>query len=377
MSKIKVCFVISEDWYFISHRFDLAKKFIDNNFNVSLISNFSKYQNLIKEAGIKINNINFRRSKINIINDIYNIVKINRIISKNNYRIVHAVGIKPILITSISCLFKKNLSLVCAFAGMGTLFTSKTILNYIYKFIFIKIIKLISKKKNYYFLVQNFNDKDILIKLLKINQKKVFLVPGSGINTNYYSFKFKNNLENKNISILMHSRILIEKGVREFFQVAKILKNKKPNFKFILIGKIDKQNPSALRLNDLLEWNKEPNFKWIDYKEDIRSYIYQADISCLPSYREGLPKSILEDCSCGTPVICSDIPGCNTVIKNDFNGQLIKIKSVNSLLDAILTLANDNEKRLKYANRSRELIEKSFSIEIIYESMNKVYQKIL
>ena len=112
MSKIKLCFVISEDWYFISHRFELAKKFIENNINVDLISNFSKYQNLIKDSGIRINEINFRRSKINIINDIKNIIKINKIISNNNYKIVHAVGIKPILITSISCLFKKKLSLV-------------------------------------------------------------------------------------------------------------------------------------------------------------------------------------------------------------------------------------------------------------------------
>ena len=132
-----------------------------------------------------------------------------------------------------------------------------------------------------------------------------------------------------------------------------------------------------MKLNDLLEWNKEPNFKWIDYKEDIRSYIYQADISCLPSYREGLPKSILEDCSCGTPVICTDIPGCNSIIKNEFNGLLIKTKSVKSLLDAILILAKSNEKRFKYANKSRELVEKNFSLNIIYESMNKLYQKIL
>jgi len=377
MSKIKLCFVVSEDWYFISHRFELAKKFIENNLNVSLISNFSKYQNLIKEAGIKINEINFRRSKINIINDILNIIKINKIISKNNYKIVHAVGIKPILITSIACLYKKKLSLVCAFAGMGTIFTSESILNSTYKYIFTTIIKLISKKNNYYFLVQNSNDKDVLIKFLKIDKKKVFLVPGSGLDTNYFSFKFKNNLENKNLTILMHSRILIEKGVKEFFEVAKILKNKKPNFKFLLIGKIDKHNPSALRLNDLLEWNKEPNFKWIDYKEDIRSYIYQADISCLPSYREGLPKSILEDCSCGTPVICTDIPGCNSIIKNEFNGLLIKKKSTKSLLDAILILAKSNEKRFKYANKSRTLVEKNFSLNIIHESMNKLYQKIL
>ena len=160
---------------------------------------------------------------------------------------------------------------MCAFAGMGTIFTSDSILNSIYKYIFSIIIKLISKKNNYYFLVQNSNDKDVLVKILKIFQKKVFLVPGSGLNTNFYSFKFKNKEKNKNITILMHSRILIEKGVKEFFEVAKILKSIKPNFKFVLIGKIDLQNPSALSLNDLIEWNKEPNFIWIDYKEDIRS----------------------------------------------------------------------------------------------------------
>ena len=174
----------------------------------------------------------------------------------------------------------------------------------------------------------------------------------------------------------MHSRILVEKGVKEFYEVSKILLHKKPNIKFILIGKIDTQNPTAIRLNDLLEWNKQSNFEWLDYKEDIRSYIYDADISCLPSYREGLPKSILEDCATGTPVICSDIPGCNSIITHEYNGLLIKTKSSQSLLLAILILANDHKKRLLYAERSRKIIEDNFSLNIIYKKMIKVYENI-
>lgn len=376
-NKTKICFIVSEDWYFYSHRFEIAKKLLKQNYEIHLICKFSNHRKIIENAGIKVFSIDFNRSKISFLKDIFFIFKLSKIISKYKFNIIHSVGIKIILITSIANLFNFDNKMINAFAGMGHLFTSISFKNLIYKKIFVFLIKLFSLKSNNYFLVQNTEDKRVLQEYFNINIKKIFLIPGSGINTQKYTFIPKDNPTNKNIRIIMHSRILIEKGVIEFYQASQLVFKQNRECKFILIGKIDKMNPTAINKKDLLDWSKNYNFEWIDYKENIKEYIYQADISCLPSYREGFPKSILEDCACGTPVICTDIAGCNFLIKNDFNGLLVEKKSKHSLNKALIELINNNDKRMLFANRSRKIIEDHFSIEPIYFLFKKMYDKIL
>ena len=375
--KIKLCFVISEDWYFISHRFELAKKLLQNQYEINLICNISKHKKIIESSGIKVTELNFKRSTINIFYDLFLLLKLRKIFSENNFNIIHSVGLKPILLTSFASLFKKNTFIINAFAGMGHIFTSKNYKNTFYRIIFIFMMRIISKKSKIFYLAQNQNDQKILIKSFNLKNKKIFLIPGSGIDTFQYSFRFKKNEKNKKILIIMHSRMLIEKGIREFYEASRIIYKKNIDCEFILIGKIDEQNPSALKINELKNWSKNKNFKWLDYQEDIKSRIYEADISCLPSYREGFPKSILEDCSCGTPVICTNIPGCNSIIKNDYNGILVNKKSAFLLSEAIVDLSYNYEKRLLFAERSRKIVEKKFSLNVIYKSMNEMYRKVI
>ena len=175
----------------------------------------------------------------------------------------------------------------------------------------------------------------------------------------------------------MHSRILWDKGVKEFKEAATILSKKNNKYKFLLVGKNDKNNPSCVPDSVLNEWNKLKYFKWLGYKENILSYILKSDISCLPSYREGLPRSILEDCSCGIPVIASDIPGCREIIKNNFNGLLIPAKDSILLAKAIEKLALNTSLGRKFAKRGRKIIISKFSFEKISKQTLNLYLNLL
>jgi glycosyltransferase involved in cell wall biosynthesis len=376
-NKTSICFVVSEDWYFYSHRFEIAKKLLQHNYKIYLICKFSNHKEIIKSAGIEVFNIDFNRSKISFFNDLISIIKMAKIIKKNKFNIIHSVGIKIILMSSFANIFNKNNSMINAFAGMGHLFTTFSIKNMIYRNLFLSLIKFFSLNSRFFFLVQNNEDKNIFEKSIKLIKNKIFLIPGSGIKSSYYPFRPKNNPKNINFNVIMHSRILVEKGVMEFYQASQLMQKVNDKCKFILIGKIDDLNPTAIKRNDLIIWSENDNFEWREYKEDIKNYIYEADISCLPSYREGFPKSILEDCACGTPVICTDIPGCNSIIKNNYNGLLIKKKSKKSLFDALIELSTSNEKRMLYSSRSRKLFEEKFSLEPIYDLYNSMYNDVL
>lgn len=375
--KINLCYFISEDWYFISHRFELAKALIKENYEIKLICKISVYRKLIEDAGIEVIDINFKRSSFNIFNDLINIYKLRKIIFHYNFDILHNVGIKPIIVGSILGLISKVPTIINAFAGMGYLFTSKNSTQFLVRMIFTFCMKFISRYKKVYYLTQNSKDKELLCKIFSLRNSNIFIIPGSGIDIKKNKFYKKNYFHNNKYQIIMHSRILWDKGVKEFFEASQILKKQKFDCMFYLIGKIDYNNPSTIPKEKLLKWSENDNFKWLGYKNNITTYLIKSDISCLPSYREGLPKSILVDCACGTPVITTKIPGCEDIIKDGFNGILINPRSSDSLANAVLCLAKNPKKREIYAKRSRKIIEERFSIEEILKQTTFMYKKIL
>lgn len=162
-------------------------------------------------------------------------------------------------------------------------------------------------------IIQNYDDFLEIKKIINIrNQENLFFIPGSGVNHN--NFKIKNFIQRKKI-VLMTSRILVDKGVIEFFKAAKILKKKYKNWKFILVGALDYQSPSAIKERLFKKLLNEKSVEWVGYKKDIINYLNKASIFCLPSYREGMSKSLIEAAMSGLPIVTTNVPGCRDVVK--------------------------------------------------------------
>jgi len=202
----------------------------------------------------------------------------------------------------------------------------------------------------------------------------VTIVRGSGVDVK----KFIPAEESTGVPIVMlASRMLWDKGVGEFIEAAKILKQEGVEARFVLVGDSDPENPASIPNAQLSEWHELGIVEWWGERGNMHEMLTQAHIVCLPSYREGLPKVLLEAASCGKPIIATDVPGCREIVHNGENGILVPLKDSSSLASAMKELINNPEKRKIIGINGRRLVENEFSEEIVVSQTLKVYQELL
>ena len=183
---------------------------------------------------------------------------------------------------------------------------------------------------------------DYFVKLKAINRKNSCVIRGAGVKVHSLKKKTKTNTIP---TIALVARMLKDKGINEFVEAAKFLKSKNVKGRFILVGDVDPLNPSSLEKKDLINWHNEKNIEWLGWIENINEILENTDILCLPSYREGLPKALLEGAAKGLPIVTTDTVGCRDVVQNNLNGYLVPIKNSVKLADKLEILIKDPEIR--------------------------------
>lgn len=184
--------------------------------------------------------------------------------------------------------------------------------------------------------------------------------------------------EKEKLSILFPARILYDKGIIELIEAAKLLEKKwKGEISFILAGDCDESNKAVVHQQDLEKLLIPSYIEWIGFRKDMVEQYLQSDIVVLPSYREGLPKSLIEACAIGRPIITTDVPGCRECVIDGYNGRLVPMKSVEPLANAIEELCESKEKRVVMGRNSRASAEKEFSLESVIEKTFAIYDEIL
>ena len=230
------------------------------------------------------------------------------------------------------------------------------------------------KKKNYTTVFQNKDDKEYFKKRNLIDSNRTNVIKGSGVNVNF--FKPSYNIKKK-YDLILHSRMLVDKGIFETIEAIKNLKKKKVFIKVLFLGSPDDDNLANINTKQLLQWVKQKIIYWIPHKENVLEYILSSKISILPSYREGLPKSLLESASCGLPLITSDVPGCREICINNFNGILVRKKKPEDIEKAIEYFFSNKKKIREFGEKSRELVLKNYDVKIISRRFLDLYNNIL
>ena len=206
---------------------------------------------------------------------------------------------------------------------------------------------------------QNKSDRDVLKQMGSVTPEQEVHIRGSGVSLEEYPV----TKEPTGAPVVMLvARLLIDKGVNEFVEAAKLLKLKIPDIRMILVGDIDLENRKSISKVQLNSWLDDKLVEHWGYRNNIAETMSQANIIVLPSYREGLPKSLIEAAACGRAVITTDVPGCRDAIEVNSTGLLVPVHSVKPLADAILKLINDVELRHSYALSGRKLAEEAFNI---------------
>ena len=371
--KPTLLFYTNVDWSFVSHRLDLAKEAILDGYEVHLSSNITNSKDIIEKNGIFLHESYLSR-RFHLFRDFYAIIKLIILIFKIKPKIIHNVSNKNIIIGGVVARIFKIKKIILAVSGLGYIYINKNLFTYIIKKIINLAYTIILKYKNSFVIVQNESDYNFISNIIKDDKKlkRIILIPGSGVDTDH--FKPVEKSGNK-IVVSIVARMLYDKGVNEFVQAAKILNKKYDKVEFNLYGEPDHGNPKSIPLIELNKWNLFKNINWKGHVKDSLSIYNNSDIIVLPSYREGMPKAILEASSCGKPSIVTNVPGCRDSIIPNKTGLLVKLYDIDDLVKKIEILITNDELRKSMGIEARKLALMKFNIKKINLQQLKIYRK--
>jgi glycosyltransferase involved in cell wall biosynthesis len=221
---------------------------------------------------------------------------------------------------------------------------------------------------------QNADDRDWLVERGIARSGHIEIVAGSGVDTE--AFSITDPPQGPPV-VLLPARMLWDKGIAEFVQAARLLQGRGIRAKFVLVGRCDEDNPAAIPQNQLHEWVLEGTVEWWGHREDMARVYAEASIVVLPSYREGLPKVLLEAAACGRALIATDVPGCRDAVRHQVNGLLVPVRDATALAKAIEALLADEPMRERMGRAGRELIVREFSVTRITTQMVALYRELL
>ncbi len=368
-----IIYFVSEDWYFCSHRLPIARKALAKGFKVVVVTRVDKHRDVIESEGFELASIEIKRGGLNLLSEFKTLSTLYSYYKKYNPDIVHHVAIKPVIYGTLVARVIGSIKVVNAMAGLGFIFISNKKKVRILRFFIHKLFHFLFNSKDGQLILQNQDDLEYFIKNKIVNSDAIEIIRGSGVNIK----KFIPVEETIGVPIVMlASRMLWDKGVGEFVDAAKILKQEGVKAHFVLVGEGDSENPASIPKRQLDKWHELGIVDWWGGKNDMHKILTQAHIICLPSYREGLPKVLLEAASCSKPIIATDVPGCREIVHNGETGILVPLKDSIALAGAIKELINNPEKRRSMGKSGRKLVENEFSEEIVVNQTMKVYQRL-
>lgn len=373
----KILYVANFDGFFLSHRLPIALKAQKNGCDIVVICEDTGTSDKIIGHGFQYIALPFyREKKLNILSEIKYIFFLYRQYKKIKPDIIHHISIKPVIYGSLAAKFLQNkIAIVNAFSGMGYLFTDSR--KKFSEFALLPLFRFIFKQKLLTIILQNQDDFNYFLRKKIVKQPQLELIKGSGVDLDEFAFSPIPATDNNNIKFVLPARMLRDKGIFEFYYAARLIKKEYPQTLFTLCGDIDKANPSSLTTEQLEQWNQEGIVSWIGHQKNMSEVIANHHIVILPSYREGLPKSLIEACAIGRPIITTDTNGCRECVIPNHNGFLVPVKDHLQLAEAIKTFIKDPHLLTKFGLNSRLLAEKEFDINNVLLKTMKIYNELL
>lgn len=315
-----------------------------------------------------------KRGSINLLYEIKTLYHIWNFFNTEKPEIVHLVTIKPYLYGGLISRLTKVPCLVTAISGLGTLFIGKNFKSKILRKLLYPIFKFAFNHSNQTVITQNKDDLNVLVDWGVLKKSKVRIIKGSGVNlNNFTNFKEKVGIT----TVCLASRLLRDKGIYEYVEAAKILKARGIKAKFKLAGDLDIGNPTSLNKHELNKIKKNRCVEILGYVKDIPSLYENSHIICLPSYREGLPKGLLEAAAASRAIVTTDVPGCRDSIIPNKTGLLVPVNNSEKLANALQILIENPKNRIAMGKAGRLFAEKEFSIEKIVNSHIEIYSKLV
>lgn len=372
---IKILFVTNVDWFFISHRLVIAREAKRRGWEVCVAAEDTGRKSEIESEGIEFFDLRFSRGGTNIIGELIAIFKFINLYRKVKPDIIHHITLKPVIYGSIVAKFFNINGVVNAISGLGYTFTGNR--GGLLQRVILWLARYGFARSNVAVIFQNRNDKDTLISNhLLGNATRVYLIKGSGVDLNM--FAYTPLPKSVPVRVLLPCRMLWDKGIREVREASDQLKEKyKGKIRFILVGMTDAENRSGVPERYLRDWADGDYVVWEGYQKDMLPFYQDCHIVVLPSYREGLPKTLIEACAVGRPIVTTDAIGCNDCVDEGVNGLKVPVRDADALALALEKLINNPALMEEMGGAGRRKAEAEFNVDDVVRRHLEIYNSLL
>ena len=367
--RVRIVFVVTSPSFFVSHRLPLARSARAAGYDVVVATSEGDGVDTIRAAGFQWHPISYDAGGFNPLQDFRTCRSLVRLFGKLRPDIVHNVTVKPVLYGTLAARLTRVPRVVNAISGLGYLFTGD---RHILRWFGMVMYRLLMRHPDMRVILQNQEDLTFFTRHGLAPKETMRLVRGSGVDTSAFSPRRR---EESAPIVLQTSRMLADKGVREFIAAAREVKKRWPSARFLLVGPLFPGNPSALSKEELEAAEREGAIEWLGYRSDIADLLANTTIFCLPSYREGLPKSVLEAAACALPIVTTDTSGCREVVTDGENGLLVPVADAPALARAIERLLGDPALASRLGQRARERVEREFALDFVIDQQIALYRE--
>lgn len=367
---VKLLFLVSEDWYFCSHRLPIARAARNAGAEVIVATRVRDHGGKIESEGFRLVHLELSRSGRNPFADIGQLIAIYRLYKKEKPDIVHHVALKPALYGAMAAWAARVPHVINAFAGMGFVFISDGLFARTLRPVLKVLFRFLFNRPNSRVIVQNGDDAALFTDTIGVDPSKIEIIRGSGVDLK--RFKPTDAPDGTPVAVCV-SRMLWDKGIGELVNAARMLRRRGVGIRIRLVGPID-DNPASIPQTELDAWAEEGVVEIAGPSDDIPSAYASAHIAVLPSYREGLPKSLLEAAAAGLPIIATDVPGCREICRESETGIRVPLQTVLPLADALEKLAADAELRKRLGANARRVAEEEFGEDIVVAQTLALYE---
>ncbi len=367
-----IVYLVSEDWYFLSHRLPMAHAAREAGYEVHVATHLNGEGGKIEAQGFHLHALDWRRGSFNPLNLLSIVRQVRALYRHLRPDLVHHVALQPAIVGSLAALGMPFPQLN-ALAGLGFGFTSATFKGQAIRPILSALLRLLLRRPRAAILVQNPDDHAAMTSL-SMAPDRIFTIAGSGVDTD----RLRPLPEPAGpFTAGFVGRLLDDKGLRTLVEAHDLLTRRGEAVRLLIAGDRDPANPTSIDEREIESWKTRPGIDVLGFVEDISKVWARAHIAVLPSRREGLPKSLLEAAACGRAMVATDVPGCREIARPGVNALLVPADDPAALVDAIATLARDPQIRQRYAAAGRELVEQEFSSTQVGRQIVAVYDHLM
>ncbi|SFS11567.1 Glycosyltransferase involved in cell wall bisynthesis [Dyella sp. OK004] len=376
---MKIILFANTDWYLYNFRLSTALHLKQGGHDVILLSPPGDYGHRFASYGLRWIALPMQRSGLNPLRELRTVYALVALLKQEKPGLLHSFTVKSAIYGAIAARMAGVPAVVNAVAGMGYVFASESLKARLLRPLVRLLMRVTMGQGHSLLILQNPDDAKMFVDEGLVPEEKLRIILSSGVNTMQFRPVERRASPKRPLRVLLAARLLWAKGIREYVEAARLLKDKGRDIEFLIAGMPDTGNPQSVTTEQILAWSEAGIVTWLGHMADMHAFLPSADVMALPSYyREGVPKSLIEAAACGLAIVTTDRPGCREVVARDgIDGLLVEPRDEQSLAHAIARLDDDRDLLHQLGIQARRNALKHFDERIVISKTMDVYTELL